>query len=429
MKRCSRLRGTRPRQTCAGEPQENPPGPTTGRGQSRWGDSALTFGISARIDAIRLPLPDPGQHRKAVRREAPAPLSAAPKARVPGPVPPGRVPSGAILTGHADGPAVGALWAGCGDLELAAADILGGRIAWVSGGHGAAQLAARFPGITGLGEVSTAADWAMVPRTDVITVGFPCRFGCHAGARPGDTCGWVPVPEAVRALRPGLAFVENSARGLPRALADLTALGYSTRWARHWHPRDGERIFILALQPAAPGRVPDSGRPQQRRTSCPAVRPPARRGSTRPLARHSEFVDPGAGTAAHPRINRCRNTGLTGVPAILPGANHTASCRRPLRQAPSRPGPGDHGPLEPAHATGRAFRAAARDPGSESARDQAAAVLRLLLESAAWFPSRLDAASECDRGVPRTTRAHPGWTCRGLVTPACCIGGCHGRPV
>ena len=328
-------------------------------------------------------------------------------------------------------------WAGCGDLELAAADVLGGRIAWVSGGQGAVQLAARFPGITGLGEVSSA-HWAVAPRTDAITVGFPCRSGCHAAAVPGDNCGWAPVPEAVRALRPGLAFVENSAQGLPRVLADLTALGYSTRWARLWHPRDSgatgnERIVVLAWQPTASGhgRVPAdspaSRWPQRRRMPCPAAKPPARRKSTRPT-RHSRFAGLGADAAARSRIIGCRKAGPAGVPASPCHANHTPSRRAPLRRPASGHGPGDHRPPIPGYATGPGSWAAARDPGSGSERDQVAAVLRLLLESAARLPSRLGAASGCDRSEPRTASTHPGRTYWTLITPACCIGGCHGRP-
>jgi DNA (cytosine-5)-methyltransferase 1 len=186
-----------------------------------------------------------------------------------GSVPPARL-SSAVAVVPGAGPAIGSLCTGYGGLDLAVLDVLGGHLAWVAeNSRGAAAiLAARFPGVPNLGDL-TRVDWASVPPVDVVTAGFPCQdiscAGRRAGIEKGTRSGvWLHIAQALGLLRPVVAFVENVAalrsRGLGRVLADLAALGYDTQWASlrasdigAAHRRD--RIFILAWQRGAVTRL------------------------------------------------------------------------------------------------------------------------------------------------------------------------------
>ena len=164
----------------------------------------------------------------------------------------------------------GSLCTGYGGLDLAAAAVLGARLAWYaeSDRHAAAVLAARYPGVPSLGDI-TALDWAAVPAVDLITAGWPCQdiscAGPGAGIREGTRSGlWIVIAGGLRQLRPPFVFLENVAalrtRGLGKVLGDLAALGYDTQWlclraadAGSCHRRD--RLFILGCQPAARARL------------------------------------------------------------------------------------------------------------------------------------------------------------------------------
>ena len=96
----------------------------------------------------------------------------------------------------ADGPPSRRLWSGSlctgyGGLDLAAAAVLGARLAWCaeSDRHAAALLAARYPGVPNLGDI-TALDWAAVPPVDLITAGWPCQDISYSG--PGTGSGKEP---------------------------------------------------------------------------------------------------------------------------------------------------------------------------------------------------------------------------------------------
>lgn len=96
-------------------------------------------------------------------------------------------------------------------------------------------------------------------RVDVISGGFPCqdisaagRGAGLAGARSGL---WSEMSRIIGEVRPSYVLVENSpmlvTRGLNRVLADLTSMGYDTKWgivgaddAGALHQR--KRIWILA---------------------------------------------------------------------------------------------------------------------------------------------------------------------------------------
>ena len=94
---------------------------------------------------------------------------------------------------------------------------------------------------------------------DVVSGGFPCQDISVAGkgdGLDGERSGmWKEMARIIGEVRPRFAFVENSpmlvARGLERVLADLTSMGYDSRWgvisaadigANHKR----ERIWIVA---------------------------------------------------------------------------------------------------------------------------------------------------------------------------------------
>ena len=94
---------------------------------------------------------------------------------------------------------------------------------------------------------------------DVISGGFPCQDISAAGKGAGidgERSGmWREMARIIGEVRPRYAFVENSpmlvTRGLERVLADLTAMGYDSRWGvvsaadiAANHKR--ERIWIVA---------------------------------------------------------------------------------------------------------------------------------------------------------------------------------------
>jgi len=94
---------------------------------------------------------------------------------------------------------------------------------------------------------------------DVISGGFPCQDISIAGngdGLEGERSGmWREMARIISEVRPKYAFVENSpmlvTRGLERVIADLTSMGYDSRWgvisaadigAKHKR----ERIWIVA---------------------------------------------------------------------------------------------------------------------------------------------------------------------------------------
>jgi DNA (cytosine-5)-methyltransferase 1 len=94
---------------------------------------------------------------------------------------------------------------------------------------------------------------------DVISGGFPCQDISIAGngdGLDGERSGmWREMARIIGEVRPRYAFVENSpmlvTRGLERVLADLTSMGYDSRWgvisaadigAKHKR----ERVWIVA---------------------------------------------------------------------------------------------------------------------------------------------------------------------------------------
>jgi DNA (cytosine-5)-methyltransferase 1 len=188
----------------------------------------------------------------------------------------------------------GSLCTGYGGLDIGVTAVLDAEVAWYAetDPHAAAVLAARWPGLRNLGDI-TALDWAAVPPVDLITAGWPCQDISYAGPGTGITKGtrsglWLHIADGLRQLRPSYVFLENVAalrtRGLPEVIARLAEIGYDTQWTSlraadtgACHRRD--RIFILAARPGTAARLaaaahPDSRMLQRRRTGGILAGPP-----------------------------------------------------------------------------------------------------------------------------------------------------------
>jgi len=98
-------------------------------------------------------------------------------------------------------------------------------------------------------------------KVDVISGGFPCQDISAAGkgdGLDGERSGlWTQMARVVSEVRPPFVFVENSpmltSRGGVRVIADLTSLGYDTKWtvmgaADIGAPHQRDRMWIVARQ-------------------------------------------------------------------------------------------------------------------------------------------------------------------------------------
>lgn len=150
---------------------------------------------------------------------------------------------------------VGSLFTGYGGLDIA----VGGELAWYAEIEPAAckVLANHYPGVPNLGDI-TKIDWSEVEPVDVITGGYPCQPFSHAGNRKGKNDVrhlWPNVLDAIRAIRPRYAILENVSGhltlGFADVLADLAEVGLSAQWGTFrasdvGAPHRRERIFIIA---------------------------------------------------------------------------------------------------------------------------------------------------------------------------------------
>jgi DNA (cytosine-5)-methyltransferase 1 len=134
------------------------------------------------------------------------------------------------------------LCSGYGGLDMAVTALTGNEMAVYAENDpaAAAVMAARFPGVENLGDI-TLIDWAAVAaRFDIedIRAGFSCQDISNAGPREGiegeRSRIWKNVAEAVRVIRPRRVFLENvsaiRSRGLDVVAEDLAAIGYDLRW-------------------------------------------------------------------------------------------------------------------------------------------------------------------------------------------------------
>ena len=112
---------------------------------------------------------------------------------------------------------------------------------------------------------------------DVVAGGFPCQDISAAGKGAGidgERSGmWRHMARVVGEVRPRYVFVENSPmlvnRGIGRVLADLSALGYDTRWtvmgaSDVGAPHERERLWILATDASSKRRHLRSSSSQNR---------------------------------------------------------------------------------------------------------------------------------------------------------------------
>jgi DNA (cytosine-5)-methyltransferase 1 len=193
---------------------------------------------------------------------------------------------------------IGSACTGYGGLDMAISAVLGGRLVWCADNdrHISALLAARYPGVPNLGDLTTIA-WQSVEPVDIISAGFPCQdisySGLGAGIEKGARSGiWKNIAEGIRVLRPKLVLVENVAgirrRGLDRVLGDLADLGYYTVWTTVrasdvGAPHRRERVFILAYRRGGKALLAAAYARSQRRSRRPGAREtPVRRASGRP---------------------------------------------------------------------------------------------------------------------------------------------------
>jgi DNA (cytosine-5)-methyltransferase 1 len=163
---------------------------------------------------------------------------------------------------------VGSLFTGYGGLDIA----VGGELAWYAEIEPAAcqVLAHHYPNVPNLGDI-TKIDWSEVEPVDVITGGYPCQPFSHAGNRKGKNDVrhlWPNVLDAIRAIRPRYAILENVSGhltlGFADVLADLAEIGWSCEWGTFrasdvGAPHRRERIFIIAGNPNNDGRSSSEG--------------------------------------------------------------------------------------------------------------------------------------------------------------------------
>ena len=150
---------------------------------------------------------------------------------------------------------VGSLFTGYGGLDIA----VGGDLAWYAEIEPAAcqVLAHHYPNVPNLGDI-TKIDWSQVEPVDVITGGYPCQPFSHAGLRKGKNDErhlWPYVRDAIDALRPQYAILENVSGhltlGFGDVLADLATIGFNVEWGTFrasdvGAPHGRKRLFIIA---------------------------------------------------------------------------------------------------------------------------------------------------------------------------------------
>lgn len=162
-------------------------------------------------------------------------------------------------------PRIGSFCTGYGGLDMAVQAVFGGELAWwadVEPGP-IAVMERHHPGVPNVHDIKSAAPlFALLPRVDIFTAGYPCQPFSPAGVRLGtqdERHLWPYIAEAVGALRPGLVVLENVARharvGFSEVTGDLAALGYDAVWtvvraSDVGAPHRRERLFVLAADAA-----------------------------------------------------------------------------------------------------------------------------------------------------------------------------------
>ena len=139
---------------------------------------------------------------------------------------------------------MGSMFTGVGGIDLGLEEAFpGARTLWQveNEPHCSGVLNRRWPGATLYGDVRDV-ELDQLQRVDLLSAGFPCQPASLAGKRKGasdDRWLWPHVHRFLRALRPGLAVLENvpglltvdDGRLFGRVLGDLAESGYDARWA------------------------------------------------------------------------------------------------------------------------------------------------------------------------------------------------------
>ena len=243
---------------------------------------------------------------------------------------------------------VGSLFTGYGGLDMA----VGGDLAWYSEIEPAActVLAAHYPDVPNLGDI-TAVDWSAVEPVDVITGGYPCQPFSNAGKRKGkkdERHLWPYVRDAISALRPSLAVLENVrghiSLGLADVIGDLAGLGYDARWgvvraADAGAPHKRARVFITAYSTCRTGGAwSGRGVSKSERATGLAARdcaPAADTTSAERRGAQSEHLGAASGPTAEPRERAGTRWG-TYLPAIKRWERITRPVPNPVVPGPKR---------------------------------------------------------------------------------------------
>ena len=133
---------------------------------------------------------------------------------------------------------LGSLCSGYGGLDLAAEAFFDAETVWHSETNPDCSqvLAARFPGIPNIGDLTTA-DWTQAEPVDVLCAGFPCQPVSAAGRRKGkadERWLWENVRDSIGVLRPRYVVLENVTGiltlGSVGIIGTLTSMGYDSQW-------------------------------------------------------------------------------------------------------------------------------------------------------------------------------------------------------
>jgi DNA (cytosine-5)-methyltransferase 1 len=230
---------------------------------------------------------------------------------------------------------VGSLFSGIGGLDLGL-ERAGHRVIWHSeiDDYACRVLKKHWPHVPNIGDVKEV-NWSEVPNVDIIAGGYPCQPFSQAGKRKGKEDPrhlWPYVLDAIRAIRPRYALMENVrghlTLGFGDVLADLASCGYSAEWqiipaSSVGAPHRRDRLFFVAY--------PDGERPHRTEidadeTGKPSLSNTPGRGETmahsddaRNEVRAWWETEPDVGRVAHgipSRVDRLRGLGNAVVPQV-----------------------------------------------------------------------------------------------------------------
>jgi len=166
---------------------------------------------------------------------------------------------------------IGSLCTGYGGLDMAVEAYFDAEMVWCAENdkYATALIEQRF-NKPNLGDIKQI-DWDTVEPIDILTAGYPCQPFSTAGQRKGINDQrhiWPYIKEAIRILRPNIIVLENVrghlTLGFSQVLADLTKIGYDTRWqiiraSDVGAPHQRARLFIIAYAQSGRSRYKSCG--------------------------------------------------------------------------------------------------------------------------------------------------------------------------